>query len=71
MGYLYFACIYVIAEIFAVPAFPLTASSGYLFGLIPGFITVLTSATIGETLDQYLFSTQFLSFDFFHVHYHQ
>lgn len=45
LGYVYFSGIYVLAEIFAVPAFPLTASSGYLFGLIPGFIIVLVSAT--------------------------
>ena len=34
----------------AVPALPLTASSGYLFGLIPGFLTVLVSATIAASI---------------------
>lgn len=29
-----------------IPALPLAASSGYLFGLIPGFLTVLVSATL-------------------------
>lgn len=45
-GYIYFAAIYIAAEILAIPAMPLTASSGYLFGLIPGLFTVLLSATI-------------------------
>jgi uncharacterized membrane protein YdjX (TVP38/TMEM64 family) len=45
-GYIYFAAVYILAEVLAVPAFPLTASSGYLFGLIPGFLVVLASATI-------------------------
>ena len=38
------------AEVLAVPALPLTASSGYLFGLIPGFLTVLVSATIAASI---------------------
>ena len=33
-----------------MPALPLTASSGYLFGLIPGFLTVLASATIAASI---------------------
>jgi hypothetical protein len=31
-GYLYFSAVYIIAEMLAIPVFPLTASSGYLFG---------------------------------------
>jgi uncharacterized membrane protein YdjX (TVP38/TMEM64 family) len=42
--------IYIVAEVLAVPALPLTASSGYLFGLIPGFLTVLVSATIAASI---------------------
>lgn len=38
-GYLYFALFYITAEVLALPAAPLTASSGYLFGLVPGFLT--------------------------------
>lgn len=45
-GYLYFALVYIAAEMLAIPVFPLTASSGYLFGLFPGYATVLVSATI-------------------------
>ena len=46
LGYVYFSGIYILAEVLAVPALPLTASSGYLFGLLPGFLTVLVSATV-------------------------
>lgn len=45
-GYLYFALVYIAAEMLAIPVFPLTASSGYLFGLFPGYATVLVSATV-------------------------
>mmetsp|Transcript_31731 Transcript_31731/g.53528 ORF Transcript_31731/g.53528 Transcript_31731/m.53528 type:complete len:333 (-) Transcript_31731:58-1056(-) len=53
-GYFYFSIIYIIAEIVAVPAVPLTASSGYLFGLFPGTLVVLTSATIAASISFYL-----------------
>mmetsp|Transcript_85620 Transcript_85620/g.138832 ORF Transcript_85620/g.138832 Transcript_85620/m.138832 type:complete len:401 (+) Transcript_85620:3-1205(+) len=45
-GYVYFSAIYIIAEMVAIPAVPLTASAGYLFGVIPGTCVVLFSATI-------------------------
>lgn len=45
-GYLYFSLVYIAAEMLAIPVFPLTASSGYLFGLFPGYCTVLVSATL-------------------------
>jgi hypothetical protein len=54
LGYLYFAAFYITAEVLAIPAAPLTASSGYLFGLVPGFLTVLTSATIAATISFYI-----------------
>lgn len=58
IGYLYFAMVYIIVEILALPALPLTASAGYLFGVGPGALVVLVSAvtaasisfTIGRTL---------------------
>lgn len=49
-GYVYFGMIYIIAEILAIPVFPLTASSGYLFGLVPGTITVLSCATVAACI---------------------
>ena len=42
--------IYIAAEVLAIPVFPLTASSGYLFGLVPGTLTVLISATIAACI---------------------
>ena len=53
-GYFYFAAVYVVAEVLAVPALPLTASSGYLFGLVPGFVTVLVSATIAASISFFI-----------------
>lgn len=46
MGYVYFSVVYILAEILAVPAVPLTASSGYLFGIWKGSAVVLFSASI-------------------------
>jgi len=40
--------------VLAIPVFPLTASSGYLFGLIPGTATVLISATIAACISFYI-----------------
>jgi uncharacterized membrane protein YdjX (TVP38/TMEM64 family) len=53
-GYLYFAAFYIVAEVLAIPAAPLTASAGYLFGLGPGYLTVLCSATIAATISFYI-----------------
>ncbi len=58
-GYLYFAAIYIAAEILAIPAMPLTASSGYLFGLIPGTLIVLSSATAAACISFYIGRTFF------------
>ncbi len=43
---MYFSLVYIVAEMFAIPAVPLTASAGYLFGVVPGTCVVLFSATI-------------------------
>mmetsp|Transcript_34662 Transcript_34662/g.35352 ORF Transcript_34662/g.35352 Transcript_34662/m.35352 type:complete len:330 (+) Transcript_34662:105-1094(+) len=53
-GPLYFAVVYIVAEVLAIPALPLTASSGYLFGLVPGVITVLISATIAASISFFI-----------------
>lgn len=58
-GYLYFAAIYIAAEILAIPAMPLTASSGYLFGLVPGTLIVLSSATAAACISFYIGRTFF------------
>jgi len=50
-GKLFFASFYVLAEILAIPAVPLlTASSGYLFGTLPGTVTCLLSAAVAASL---------------------
>jgi len=45
-GLLYFGVVYTVAEILAIPAIPLTASAGYLFGTVQGTSIVLLSASI-------------------------
>ena len=50
-GMIYFSSFYILAEILAIPAVPiLTASSGYLFGLLPGTVTCLFSASIAASI---------------------
>jgi len=46
LGAVYFGVMYVIAEVLAIPAIPLTASAGYLFGLKEGTAIVLLSASV-------------------------
>lgn len=50
LGIAYFGVAYCIAEILAVPAIPLTASAGYLFGPVKGTAIVLLSASIAAGL---------------------
>lgn len=54
LGLVYFSIIYIGLEVLALPAVPLTASAGYLFGPITGTITVLFSATIAAGISFYL-----------------
>lgn len=49
-GPLYFGIIYLVAEILAVPATPLTLSAGYLFGLTQGTLVVLLAATLAASV---------------------
>jgi uncharacterized membrane protein YdjX (TVP38/TMEM64 family) len=46
LGVVYFGVAYTLCEILAVPAFPLTASAGYLFGPAVGTTVVLLSASV-------------------------
>lgn len=50
MGIVYFAVLYIVAEVVAIPAMPLTASAGYLFGWQQGTAVVLFSATIAASI---------------------
>jgi len=49
-GIVYFGIAYCIAEILAIPAIPLTASAGYLFGPVTGTAVVLFSASIAAAV---------------------
>jgi uncharacterized membrane protein YdjX (TVP38/TMEM64 family) len=50
MGLVYFGLIYLVAEILAVPATPLTLSAGCLFGVARGAAVVLLSASIAASV---------------------
>lgn len=50
MGYVLFLLGYVVLEVFAVPAFPLTMSAGALFGTYSGTLLVTTAATIAAAI---------------------
>lgn len=50
LGIAYFGVAYCIAEILAIPAIPLTASAGYLFGPVQGTAIVLLSASIAAAV---------------------
>jgi len=49
-GVLYFGVAYTIAEVLAIPAIPLTASAGYLFGPVEGTTVVLLSASVAAAI---------------------
>ncbi|KAL3810660.1 hypothetical protein ACHAXA_001049 [Cyclostephanos tholiformis] len=50
-GMIYFSSFYVLAEILAIPAVPImTASSGYLFGTVPGTAICLLSAATAASV---------------------
>lgn len=49
-GIVYFGIAYTIAEILAIPAIPLTASAGYLFGPVQGTLVVLWSASLAAAV---------------------
>jgi len=57
LGPLYFGIIYLVAEILAVPATPLTLSAGYLFGLTKGTAVVLLAATIAASVGFFIGKT--------------
>lgn len=50
LGYVFFSAVYILAEILAVPALPLTGAAGYLFGVVPGTLVVLFSASIAASV---------------------
>ena len=50
LGPLYFGIMYTLAEVLAIPAIPLTASAGYLFGVSTGTLVVLLSASVAASI---------------------
>lgn len=50
VGVVYFGLIYVVAEVLAIPAIPLTASAGYLFGVREGTAVVLLAGTVAAAV---------------------
>lgn len=50
VGALYFGLAYTIAEILAIPAIPLAASAGYIFGPVEGTAVVLVSASVAAAI---------------------
>jgi uncharacterized membrane protein YdjX (TVP38/TMEM64 family) len=53
----YFGIMYLIAEILAIPATPLTLSAGYLFGLYKGVGVVLLAASIAASISFFIGKT--------------
>ncbi|KAL3906251.1 MAG: hypothetical protein SGARI_004087 [Bacillariaceae sp.] len=51
LGVVYFGVAYTIAEVLAIPAIPLTASAGYLFGPVEGTAVVLFNYVEGVLQD--------------------
>ena len=50
LGYLAYGVVYLLLEIVAVPAIPLTMTAGIIFGVIPGTIVVSVAATGAATI---------------------
>lgn len=50
VGVFYFATIYIVAEVLAIPAIPLTASAGYIFGVQEGTAVVLLSGSVAAAV---------------------
>lgn len=50
VGAFYFCVAYTVAEVLAIPAIPLTASAGYIFGPLEGTAVVLLSASIAASI---------------------
>lgn len=49
-GPLYFSLAYILAEVLCIPAVPLTATAGYLFGVGTGTLVVLLSASTAASI---------------------
>jgi uncharacterized membrane protein YdjX (TVP38/TMEM64 family) len=54
LGPIVYGIFYFIAELLAIPATPLTMSSGYLFGLLEGFFIVWTAGVCAASITFYI-----------------
>eukprot|EP00899_Mesostigma_viride_P013199 jgi/Mesvir1/21880/Mv01949-RA.1 len=50
MGYFYYFLLYTVLEVLCIPAAPLTASAGYIFGFLPGFLIISTASTFAAAI---------------------
>lgn len=50
LGMVLFALVYAIATVLMIPGSLLTLAGGAVFGLVPGFVTILHGATLGAAL---------------------
>ena len=49
-GYVAYGALYTLLEVLALPAIPLTMTSGVLFGIVPGTIVVSGASTLAATI---------------------
>lgn len=49
-GYVAYGALYTLLEVLALPAIPLTMTSGVLFGIVPGTIVVSGASTAAATI---------------------
>jgi uncharacterized membrane protein YdjX (TVP38/TMEM64 family) len=57
LGIVYFGIFYMLAELLAIPATPLTMSAGYLFGMTHGVGVVLVAATLAASISFFVGKT--------------
>lgn len=57
LGIVYFGIFYMLAELLAIPATPLTMSAGYLFGMTEGVGVVLVAATVAASISFFVGKT--------------
>jgi len=49
-GYVTYIAVYIVLELLAIPAIPLTMTAGALFGVLPGTVAASIGATVASTI---------------------